>query len=64
MAACITQGDVLLEDARADHLDLVLDKLVDAGADIHEEEGGVRVIMAKRPLAVDLVTLPYPGFPT
>jgi UDP-N-acetylglucosamine 1-carboxyvinyltransferase len=64
MAACITQGDVLLEDARADHLDLVLDKLVDAGADVHEEEAGVRVAMAKRPSAVDLVTLPYPGFPT
>src|SRR5437660_3146879 len=32
LAACITQGDVVLEDARADHLDIVLDKLNDAGA--------------------------------
>jgi UDP-N-acetylglucosamine 1-carboxyvinyltransferase len=64
MAACITQGDVLLEDARADHLDLVLDKLGDAGARIEAEERGLRVAMPERPLAVDLVTLPYPGFPT
>jgi UDP-N-acetylglucosamine 1-carboxyvinyltransferase len=64
LASCITEGDVLLEDARADHLELVLDKLVDAGATIEPEETGLRVSMAERPLAVDLVTLPYPGFPT
>jgi UDP-N-acetylglucosamine 1-carboxyvinyltransferase len=64
MAACVTQGDVLLEDARADHLDLVLDKLRDGGAKIEPEESGLRVSMSERPLAVDLVTLPYPGFPT
>src|SRR5436309_3977521 len=64
MAACITQGDVLLEDARADHLDLVLDKLNDAGAQIEAGERSIRVSMPERALAVDLVTLPYPGFPT
>lgn len=64
MAACITQGDVLIEDARPDHLDLVMDKLSDAGARIEPEERGLRVSMAQRPLTVDLVTLPYPGFPT
>ena len=64
LAACITQGDVMLEDARADHLDLVLDKLNDAGAQIEARERSIRVSMSERALAVDLVTLPYPGFPT
>ena len=64
MAACVTQGDVLIEDMRADHLDLVLDKMVELGAKVEMEEAGLRVSMAGRPLAVDLVTLPYPGFPT
>ncbi|TMK99352.1 MAG: UDP-N-acetylglucosamine 1-carboxyvinyltransferase [Actinobacteria bacterium] len=64
LAACITQGDVMLEDARADHLDLVLDKLNDAGAQIEAGERSIRVSMPERALAVDLVTLPYPGFPT
>jgi UDP-N-acetylglucosamine 1-carboxyvinyltransferase len=64
LAACITQGDVTLEDARADHLDLVLDKLNDAGAQIEARDRSIRVSMPERALAVDLVTLPYPGFPT
>jgi UDP-N-acetylglucosamine 1-carboxyvinyltransferase len=64
LAACITQGDIVLEDARADHLDLVLDKLNDAGAGIEATERSIRVSMPERALAVDLVTLPYPGFPT
>jgi UDP-N-acetylglucosamine 1-carboxyvinyltransferase len=63
-AACVTQGDVLIEDVRAEHLDLVVDKLVELGAKVEPEETGLRVSMQGRPLAVDLVTLPYPGFPT
>jgi UDP-N-acetylglucosamine 1-carboxyvinyltransferase len=64
LAACITGGEVLLEGARADHLDLVLDKLSDAGATVAVESGGIRVGLADRPSSVDCVTLPYPGFPT
>jgi len=64
VAACATRGDVTLGGARADHLDLVLAKLDEAGARISVEESGVRVTMDERPRAVDLVTLPYPGFPT
>ena len=64
IAACATGGDVLLEGARADHLDLVLAKLGDAGAEIRATDRGLRIGMAARPAAVDLVTLPYPGFPT
>jgi UDP-N-acetylglucosamine 1-carboxyvinyltransferase len=64
LAACVTGGDVALRGARADHLDLVLAKLDEAGAAISVGEAGVRVAMEGRPQAVDLVTLPYPGFPT
>lgn len=64
IAAAATGGDVVVEGARADHLDLVLTKLADAGAEIEASSGGVRLQMRDRPRAVDFVTLPYPGFPT
>ena len=64
IAACATGGRVVLDGARSDHLDLVLSKLADAGADVLATEGGVAVSMGSRPRCVDLVTLPYPGFPT
>jgi UDP-N-acetylglucosamine 1-carboxyvinyltransferase len=64
IAACVTRGEVLLAGARADHLDLVLSKLEQAGAAVSVEDAGVRVGMEDWPRSVDLVTLPYPGFPT
>jgi UDP-N-acetylglucosamine 1-carboxyvinyltransferase len=64
IAACATGGRVVLDGARSDHLDLVLSKLSDAGADVLATEHGVAVSMGSRPRCVDLVTLPYPGFPT
>ncbi|HEX9313609.1 MAG TPA: UDP-N-acetylglucosamine 1-carboxyvinyltransferase [Actinomycetota bacterium] len=64
MAAAATLGDIRIEDARAEHLDLFLSKLADAGAGIDVAPGSIRVSASDRPLAVDFVTLPYPGFPT
>ncbi|HEX9891525.1 MAG TPA: UDP-N-acetylglucosamine 1-carboxyvinyltransferase [Actinomycetota bacterium] len=64
MAGVITGGSVLLEGARPDHLDLVLAKLTEIGADVASVADGIRVTMDGRPAASDLVTLPYPGFPT
>jgi UDP-N-acetylglucosamine 1-carboxyvinyltransferase len=64
IAACATRGEVTLEDVQAGHLDLVLDKLTEAGGRIATPDGKVIVGMDERPLAVDFVTLPYPGFPT
>jgi UDP-N-acetylglucosamine 1-carboxyvinyltransferase len=58
-------GDVLLNGARAEHLELPLSKLAEAGAVITDEGDGVRVRMDGRPEALDpVVTLPYPGFAT
>ena len=59
-----TRGDVTIEGARADHLDLLLSKLADAGADVARTEDGIRVVQADRPRAIDFVTLPYPGLAT
>ncbi len=64
IAACVTRGEVVLQGARSDHMDLVLSKLAETGADILATEEGLAVSMADRPRSVDLVTLPYPGFPT
>lgn len=64
IAVCAAGGDVLLRDARSDHLDLPLSKLGEAGAELHDEPDGIRIRMEGRPRAVDFVTLPFPGFPT
>ena len=63
-AAAMTKGDITIENGRADHLELPLDKLVEAGAVVTTTKNGFRVKMDKRPTAVDVATLPYPGFPT
>jgi UDP-N-acetylglucosamine 1-carboxyvinyltransferase len=66
VAAVMTQGDVTVRGAVPGHLELVLDKLTAAGAtvDVPPDGRGFRVAMEGRPRAVDVVTLPYPGFPT
>jgi UDP-N-acetylglucosamine 1-carboxyvinyltransferase len=63
-AATMTRGDVTVRGARAEHLEITLDKLVTAGASVQRLVDGFRVTCERRPTAVDVVTLPYPGFPT
>jgi UDP-N-acetylglucosamine 1-carboxyvinyltransferase len=64
MAAALTRGDVYVRGGRTDHLEIALDKLTMAGAQVAPDLDGFRVTMDGRPRAVDVVTLPYPGFPT
>jgi UDP-N-acetylglucosamine 1-carboxyvinyltransferase len=64
VAAAMTRGDVTVRNANPHHLELPLDKLVTAGADVELMADGFRVFMERRPEAVDIMTLPYPGFPT
>ena len=64
VAAAITGGDITVRGAHAEHLDIALEKLVTAGATVTVLDDGFRVVMQSRPKAVDIVTLPYPGFPT
>jgi len=63
-AAAMTQGDITIIGARAEHLEIPLDKLVAAGAVVTTTADGIRVKMDRRPSAIDVATLPYPGFPT
>ena len=63
-AAAITQGDITIKGARADDLEIPLEKLASAGAVVTTIEDGIRVHMDHRPKAIDVATLPYPGFPT
>jgi len=64
IAICASGGRVVLSGVRPDHMDLVLSKIADAGADVLATEEGIAVSMDGRARSVDLVTLPYPGFPT
>ena len=64
IAAAITGGEVLLRDIIPAHMDPLTYKLLEAGVDV-EESGGTWRVRAPRPLkAVEVQTLPYPGFPT
>jgi UDP-N-acetylglucosamine 1-carboxyvinyltransferase len=62
-AAAITGGDVTVGNVVVDHLKPVVAKLREAGADVTESDGAVRV-RADELKAIDIKTLPYPGFPT
>jgi UDP-N-acetylglucosamine 1-carboxyvinyltransferase len=63
-AAVITGGDVLVRRARLEDLEAAVAKLREAGATVAAEEDGLRVTAKERIRAVDLVTAPFPGFPT
>lgn len=64
VAAAITGGNVLVDNVVADHLKPVIAKLKECDMEVYEEGSGIRVIGKERPKAVDIKTLPYPGFPT
>ncbi|OWA36157.1 UDP-N-acetylglucosamine 1-carboxyvinyltransferase [Saccharibacillus sp. O16] len=64
VAAAITGGDVYVEGAIADHLGPVIAKMEEMGVTITPDENGIRVVADKPLRAVDIKTLPYPGFPT
>jgi UDP-N-acetylglucosamine 1-carboxyvinyltransferase len=63
-ASAIAGGEVRIEGGVAHHLDIVLDKLVSAGAEVDIDEHGFTVLTERRLTSFDVATLPYPGFPT
>ncbi len=64
VAAAITGGDVIIENAVPEHLTALIAKMREMGVEIEDAEEGLR-IRAKHPLkAVDVKTMPHPGFPT
>ena len=64
VAAAMTRGDVYIENAISEHLKPVVAKLQEAGAVIEESIEGIRVRADAPMRAIDLKTMPYPGFPT
>ncbi len=64
LAGAITRGEVTVEGARPDHLDALLAKLSEAGAMVETDGDRVTIGIDRRPEAVNVQTLPYPGFPT
>lgn len=65
VAAAATRGRIKLKDTRSDNLDVVLQKLEEAGAKITLGGDWIELDMeGRRPKAVSIKTAPYPGFPT
>ncbi len=66
VAAGLVGGEVTVQDGRADHMDMLLRKLEATGVHISQEPEGLRAGREPgvRPRAVDVATLPYPGFAT
>ena len=64
VAAAITGGDVIVDNIITSHIKPVIAKLREAGVEIIENGETVRVIGNKELKAIDVKTLPYPGFPT
>ncbi len=65
VAGAITGGRVRINHTRPEHLDAVLNKLMEAGAVIETGKDWIELEMGgERPRAVDVRTAPYPGFPT
>ena len=64
VAAAITGGNVLIQGAVPEHLSSLIAKMEEMGVTIIEEENGLRVIGPEKLKAVDIKTMPYPGFPT
>lgn len=64
VAAAITQGDITIRDCEVEYFDNVLIKLEEAGVSVKRMKDSVRVCMDARPEPFEIVTMPYPGFPT
>src|SRR5690625_4683624 len=64
VAAAITGGNVLIENAESEHLRSVISKLEEMDVVVTDEADGVRVMGPEKLVATDIKTLPHPGFPT
>jgi len=68
IAAAATMGDVIIKNVIPTHMEAVSAKLMESGARVIEGDDGrdfyLRVVMNDRPRAINVKTLPYPGFPT
>ncbi|TDX59177.1 UDP-N-acetylglucosamine 1-carboxyvinyltransferase [Orenia marismortui] len=64
MMAAITASDLSINNVLVEHVKPLIAKLIEMGATIEEDVNSIRVIGNNQLNAVDIKTLPYPGFPT
>jgi UDP-N-acetylglucosamine 1-carboxyvinyltransferase len=64
VAAAITKGDVVIENAVPEHMTALIAKMREMGVEITELDEGIRVRVPHTLKAVDIKTMPHPGFPT
>ena len=62
--AAATGGDITIENVTPKHLESIIAKLVEVGAEVTQYDEAVRVKMAVRPKKCNIKTMPHPGFPT
>ena len=63
-AAVAAKGDILVTNVTPKHLESIIAKLIETGAQITEYDESVRVRMTGRPRKCNVKTMPHPGFPT
>jgi UDP-N-acetylglucosamine 1-carboxyvinyltransferase len=63
-AGAMTTGSVTVTSCKPEHLRMELQKLASIGCEVTTTESSVTLIGPERPMAVDIATLPYPGFHT
>ncbi|QNU66787.1 UDP-N-acetylglucosamine 1-carboxyvinyltransferase [Ruminiclostridium herbifermentans] len=64
IAAAATKGDVVVKNIIPKHMESLTAKLIEMGVTVIEDEDFIRVISGKKVKNVNIMTLPYPGFPT
>ena len=63
-AVGVCRGDVFVRGARADHMEMLLNRYAEMGISIIAQSDGLRVVAESRLRAIDFATLPYPGIAT
>ena len=62
--AAINHSEMLIKNADANHITPIINKLEEIGCNLEVEKNQIKIKVAKKLRAVDIKTMPYPGFPT
>ena len=62
--AAATKGDIILENVNSTHITPIINKLEEADCKITIEKSKIKIVAPKKLKALDIKTMPYPGFPT
>ena len=64
LAAVATKGDITVKNCIPEHLDCLTAKLIEMGVNVDINNDSIRVCTNKRPNKANIITMPYPGYPT